>query len=120
MEELQRVLLKFLAWYELLLLFFLAYGYCSPAEEVGVLCDIYLHNHPSLWLTSPCLWTTPCQQYLNGINCTQDTVCSMYLGFCAYVAFNRCFRDLSSQSMTGLLPDLSLLSGLQYLQVLFL
>ena len=72
-----------------LLFFFIFVVKASLVDEVKVLCDIYDTNHPAQWLTSPCGWTSPCQFYLTGVNCTAGgNVWSLLV----YVNFSACVR----------------------------
>ena len=49
--------------------------YGTALDEVSVLCDIYNINAPYDWPEpGPCNWTTPCQYFLKGVNCSGESV----------------------------------------------
>ena len=57
----------------------------SPLTDVQFLCDVFTGKNgpPQYWSVNPCAWTTPCEEDINGVSCSNDRL--IYLLFFCFV-----------------------------------
>ena len=82
---------------------------CTPLQDVQFLCDLFNYNRPSSWwnvtnITSPCNWTTPCEQDLNGAACMNSSLILLYVNSTS-IKFVKVLRQLSGNYMNGSIPE---------------